>query len=155
MRPVWFRLTLAAMAISSAAFAIVDQSLSALDAPPQPPRAMAAVVGSAPAAPAALRPSPQPYTQADRSLFTVVEDAEPDPPGEDVDFAVGEPVLRGVVIAGLRRKALIAADPNAPGEWVGAGGRVAGAVVAAIEPRRVFLRRGGAGFWISLAALGG
>ncbi len=154
MRPVWFRAALAMLALSSASFALVDLSLKAIRTAP-PPRALTAVFETEKPAEDVARPAAQAASAVERSLFAAAGRIEPNDAADEVDPDTGDPVLRGVVIVGGRRQALIAPEPGEEGEWVVAGGRIGDALVEIIEPRRAFLRRAGAGFWISLEAAGG
>lgn len=153
MKPIWFRFALAMLATGSTSFAAVDLSLWAAQPAPSKLRALAAVVTPAPTEsdPVQERPARPPVL---RSLFTPVGAAEPASTPDAPKASDDQLVLRGVIIAGPRRSALIATDAAGEGEWMEAGGRIAGALIEAIEPRQVFLRQGDAGFWISLATIG-
>lgn len=155
MRPIWFRLSLASLAICSAAFALVDQSLRFFDGGSQATRALAAAF-DAPSKAATVLKQLQPLPpKAKRSLFVASDEVGRSSPRDEAEIVSADPVLRGVVIADGHPKALIATGPEATGDWVEVGDATAGSSVEVIEPRRVFLRRGADGFWISLTPIGG
>ncbi|MEM7270345.1 MAG: hypothetical protein AAF401_13990 [Pseudomonadota bacterium] len=155
MKPVWFRFYLANIAIASATFAVVDLSLWVAGSAPAPIGATSVVMTLPEPSENGSDMIPRAPLDEVRSVFVAVGEPGAEVPSEELTSASGPPVLRGIVVSGAAKKALIAAEPGGEGVWVQPGDRIAGVLVEAIQPRRVFLRRGGDRFWISLATVGG
>jgi len=154
MKPVWFRIALMSLASCVVSFAAVDAVLWARLKPETSLHNTASAPIPAPEpAPDSLAfetAAPAPSRRAGRSLFETIADAKHGESDKPATVTTDSFVLRGAVITAGRRRALIAADADAPGVWVEPGEVVGGYLVASITPSGVRISRDGVSIWLTL-----